>query len=216
MADHVENDAAAVFAAIIPRRPLRLLPITFEHPVAEFAAHRQHAAEKAGVAQELELLQTRQEQLVLHGAVLDAFCGGKPEHRHRFIEVGRDRLFAIDVLAGIDRFRQQRGPRLRGRGIEEDRVIRLKQRLVEVGGPARHIELFCQPLELVGVATHQNRIRHHAVAIVELDTALFADRDDRADQMLVEPHAAGDAVHDHAEALRRHIDCSCRVFVLGC
>src|SRR6202011_5914147 len=36
MADHIENDAAAVFAAIIPRRPLRLLPAAFEHPVTEF------------------------------------------------------------------------------------------------------------------------------------------------------------------------------------
>ena len=31
-----------------------------------------------------------------------------------------------------------------------------------------------------------------------------ADGEDRADQMLVQPHAPGDAVHDDAEPMRRH------------
>src|SRR4029077_12160570 len=53
------------------------------------------------------------------------------------------------------------------------------------------------------------------VAIGKQHTALVADRDDRADQMLVQAHAAGNPVHDHAETLRRHIDCSCRIFVFG-
>src|SRR5206468_5167607 len=60
VADHVEDNAAAVLAAIIPRRPLRLLPAALEHPVSELAAHRQHAAEEAGIAQESEFLQARQ------------------------------------------------------------------------------------------------------------------------------------------------------------
>src|SRR6478735_11451898 len=34
VADHVENDAAAVLAAVIPRRPLRLLPAAFDHLVS--------------------------------------------------------------------------------------------------------------------------------------------------------------------------------------
>src|SRR5207344_2911311 len=72
VADHVEDDAAAVLAAIIPRRALRFLPAALEHPVAELAAHREHAAEETGIAQESELLQARQEQLVLHRAMLDA------------------------------------------------------------------------------------------------------------------------------------------------
>jgi hypothetical protein len=112
------------------------------------------------------------------------------------------------VLAGVDRLGQQRWPCLRGGGIEEDGVLGVGQRLVEVDGPARHIELFCQPFHLVRVAADQNRIGHHAVAIRQLDAAGIADRDDGADQMLVQPHAAGDTVHDHAEALRRHIVCS--------
>ena len=56
---------------IVPARPLRrLAPVAFEHPVAELAAHREHAAEEAGVAQHPDLAQSRQEQLVLHDAVL--------------------------------------------------------------------------------------------------------------------------------------------------
>src|SRR6185369_3917569 len=61
VADHVQDDAAAVLFPIVPGRALRLLPVTLEHPVAELAAHRKHAAEEAGVAQEGELLQARQE-----------------------------------------------------------------------------------------------------------------------------------------------------------
>src|SRR6201982_1212198 len=59
-AHHVENDLAAIFAAIIPGRPLRFLPIALEHPVAEFAAYREHAAKEAGIAQKSEVLQPRQ------------------------------------------------------------------------------------------------------------------------------------------------------------
>src|SRR6202043_271059 len=81
VADHIQNDAAAVLFAIIPRRPLRFLPAAFEHPVAELAAHREHTAEEAGIAQERELLQAWQEQFVLHRAVLDAPGIGEPYDR---------------------------------------------------------------------------------------------------------------------------------------
>ena len=58
--------------AVVPRRPLRRLPVAFEHPVAELAAHGQDAAEEAAVDQPLQLEQAGQQQLVLHDAVLDA------------------------------------------------------------------------------------------------------------------------------------------------
>ena len=44
------------------------------------------------------------------------------------------------------------------------------------------------------------------------DAALRADGENRADQMLVHAHAAGDAVHDDAEPVLRHFNlafCSC-------
>ena len=53
--------------------------------------------------------------------------------------------------------------------------------------------------DLLGVAPDQDRIGHHAVAVRQRDAALVADRQDRAHQVLVEPHASGDAVHDDAE-----------------
>ena len=72
MANHVEDDAAAVFAPIVPRRPLNRLQVALEHPVAELDSHREDSAEEAGAAQHVELAQAGQEQLVLHRTVLHA------------------------------------------------------------------------------------------------------------------------------------------------
>src|ERR1700751_3132981 len=48
MAQHIQNDAAAFGLAVIPARPLRrLAPVALEHPIAELAAHSEHAAEEA-------------------------------------------------------------------------------------------------------------------------------------------------------------------------
>src|SRR5437763_3732043 len=63
-------------------------------------------------------------------------------------------------------------------------------------------------LDSLGIAADQDRIGHDAVAAGKPHAALLADCDDRADQMLVQSHAAGDAVHDHTEPLRRHVTCS--------
>jgi surface antigen len=67
-------------------------------------------------------------------------------------------------------------------------VVLVGQRLVEIGGPALDLEALGQTFDLVGVAADQDRIRHHAVAVAEQHAAgMVADRDDRADQMLVQP-----------------------------
>ena len=79
------------------------LQVALEHPVAELDAHREHAAEEAGAAQHVELAQAGQEQLVLHRAVLQARALREPADLHRLVQVGRDRLLAIHVLAGADR-----------------------------------------------------------------------------------------------------------------
>src|SRR3954470_20239404 len=47
VADHIQNDAAAFLRFVVPGGTLRALPIAFEHPLSELAAHREHAAEKA-------------------------------------------------------------------------------------------------------------------------------------------------------------------------
>src|ERR1017187_5436838 len=50
VAQHVDDDAAAVFLAIVPRRPLAGDGIAFEHPVAELATDGLDVAEKAELA----------------------------------------------------------------------------------------------------------------------------------------------------------------------
>ncbi len=106
MAQHIEDDAAAVLLAVVPRRPLRRLPVAFEHPVAELAAHREDAAEEAGIDQHLELEQAGQKQLVLHHAVADARFLRRARDIERVLEVVGGRFLAIDVLAGRDRLAQ--------------------------------------------------------------------------------------------------------------
>src|SRR3546814_5424275 len=59
---------------------------------------------------------------------------------------------------------------------------------------------------------NQDRIGHHALAVLQHDAAVVADGDDRPDQMLVHAHAAGDAVHDDAETLHDW-KCSCCIMV---
>jgi hypothetical protein len=114
------------------------------------------------------------------------------------------RLLAIDVLARRDRLVQQLGAQLGRGGIEEQRVLGVLERGIEVGGPARHPVRLRQLRELRLVAADQDRIGHDGVAVAQRHAALGADRHDRADQMLVHAHAAGDAVHDDAETLLRH------------
>src|SRR3954449_149335 len=104
MAEHIEDDAAAVLLAVVPGRALRRLPVALEHPIAELAAHREDAAEKAGVDQGLELEQTGEKELVLHHPVPNAGLLGGARHVDRVLEVLSRRLLAIDVLAGRDRF----------------------------------------------------------------------------------------------------------------
>ena len=72
VAEHVEDDAPAVFLAIVPRRALGGNRIAFEDPVAELAAHGKNPAEEAAVDQQLQFQQSRQPELVLHDAVLHA------------------------------------------------------------------------------------------------------------------------------------------------
>src|SRR5690606_24900154 len=45
VAEHVHDDAAVVFLAVVPRRALQLLVLAREHPVAELAANRENLPE---------------------------------------------------------------------------------------------------------------------------------------------------------------------------
>src|SRR5262245_8203371 len=84
---HIEDDAATFFLAIVPTRTLRrLAPIALEYPIAELAAHREDSAEEAGVLQHFDLAQAGEVELVLHHATLDALVLGRLCHRDRLGE----------------------------------------------------------------------------------------------------------------------------------
>ena len=204
VAQHVDDDAAVVLLAVIPRRALRRLPVALEHPVAELAAHGEDPPEEAGVDQHLQFQEPRQPQLVLHDAVLHARRLGAPVEVERLRDGGRDRLFRIDVLAGRDRLADQFRPQSRRRGVEVDRVLGVRERGVEVGRPARDAVRLRERRDLAGVASDEDRVRHDARGRVERHAALRADRVDRPDQVLVGAHPARDAVHDDAHALDLH------------
>ena len=51
-------------------------------------------------------------------------------------------------------------------------------------------------LKLVLIPADQNWVRHQNGSIVEGKAALIADGENRPDQVLIEAHASGDAVHD--------------------
>src|SRR3954454_18040627 len=103
VAEHIRENAAALRLAVVPARPLGLLPGAFEHPIAELAAHREDAAEEAGIDEGAQFSQARQIELVLDDAGLDATSRGELRRLQRRCEAVGDRLLAIDMLAGADR-----------------------------------------------------------------------------------------------------------------
>ena len=156
---------------------------------------------KPAVAQHRDLAQARQEQLVLHDAVLDAARLGEPGDAERLVERVGDRLLAIDVLAGRRSPASSRSARIcvepASKNTVSSRVLRARRR--GRSSSARCRAALGELRDLLGVAADQDRVGHHAVAVRQRDAALLADRQDRAHEVLVVAHAPGDAVHDDAE-----------------
>ena len=88
--------------------------------------------------------------------------------------------------------------------IEEQRVVGVLERRIEIRRPARYAVRVGQLRELAFIAADQDRVGHHRVAVSQHHAPLRADRQNGADEMLIHPHAAGHAVHDDAETLLRH------------
>ena len=203
--EHVADDPAPVLGAIVPRRPLRLRLRPGIDPVAELAAGGDDAPEEAGLHEPAQLQQAGQEELVLHDADLHAGVASVAGERERGLDVGRDRLLAVHVLAGGDRGLDGRRARRRQLRVEVDLIRRVGERGGEVGRPALEPVLGGQRAELVLAAPDEQRLGPDRVAPRHLQPALRADREDRADQVLVEPHPARDPVHDDPDdALLRH------------
>src|SRR5262249_56130562 len=95
---HIEDDAAAA-GAIIPTRPLAGLLAAVEHPPAELELESHHAPELPAARERGELLQSRQMDLVLDDAVLDAAPARLPQQSQALRGGRGHRLFTIDVLA---------------------------------------------------------------------------------------------------------------------
>src|SRR5205807_617386 len=62
VAKHVQDDAAVVFLAIVPRGSLCRLPVSLENPVAELAAYGKNPSEKAAIHKAFQLPHTRQKE----------------------------------------------------------------------------------------------------------------------------------------------------------
>src|SRR5262249_26313407 len=80
----------------------------------------------------------------------------------------------------------------------------IRKRLREVGGPARDAVLVRNFFDLIGIAPDQDRVGDQARAVTEQKTALVANREYGTDQVLVESHAAGHAVHNDANPSGTH------------
>ena len=107
------------------------------------------------------------------------------------------------MLAGGDRL-VEHVDALLGRGrIEEDRVGRVRERGVEIGGPVRDVVGARDGGKTIGVAADQQQARDQAV-IVQYEAAFIDDRDQGVRQMLRRADAAGGAVDDDPDRLGRH------------
>jgi hypothetical protein len=109
------------------------------------------------------------------------------------------------VLARLDGAAHRVGAPARRLGVEVDRVVGVGQGEVEIGGPTHSTHSRGQLFEFPGVAADEKRIRHHGAARSR-HASVRADRGDRAQEVLVRPHAPRDAVHDDADATGGHSD----------
>jgi hypothetical protein len=74
VAEHVDDDAAVVFLAVVPAGALGGDGVAFEDPVSELAADGEDAAEESGVDEAAEFDEAGEPEFVLDDAVFDA-CG---------------------------------------------------------------------------------------------------------------------------------------------
>src|SRR5207302_9019647 len=129
-------DPAALFLAIIPRRSLRRLAITLEHPVAELAAHAHDAPQEAVIHQPLELADAGKEQLVLDDSVLHAAGARCLRELERLGRGGRKRLLAVDALPRRDRAAHMTAAQARHRSLAADLSRWRREPGVQIGRDA--------------------------------------------------------------------------------
>ena len=159
---------------------------------------------KPRVDQVLELQQARQPELVLHHAVLHPGRLGLAIQRQGIGQIRGGGLLRIDMLPGGDGAANALDPLLGQRGVEVDGIAAVGQRAIQIGRVVLDPVLLGQGAELVEIAAHQDRFRHDDLVRSQLYPALFPDRQDGANQVLVGPHASRNAVHDDADGVHFH------------
>ena len=198
MREHIEDQPAAGGLAIIPARPLRRVGRAVEHPPAEIEPDREHPAEEIGLVELAQFGEPGQEQFVLHDTVFEAGALGAARQIQRIRQCFGERLFDIDVLAGVERRRgAPRPPSGRAR-VEIDRDLGVGETGVAIGAPFEAAIRRRQSRELRCVAAEQQRLGHEAVAIGERQPALTPDRHQRA-QMLRRAEPACRALNKDAD-----------------
>ena len=197
--EHVDDDAAAIFRAVIPAGTLGRLPIAFEDPVSEFAAHREDAPEEAGIDQPPQLLQPRQIELVVHDSCLDAGFRREAREIQRFVHRLRGGLLRVDRLTGRDRLAEGPDARLRHEEVGVDLPPRVGERRVEVRRVVLDAVTGGEVGEFRRASADQDGLHGHLAAIGKNDAALVADGEDRPDEVLTVAHPARDTVHDDAD-----------------
>lgn len=176
VAQHVADDAAVVFLAVVPAGTLRNHgALAVEDPVAKLAADRQDLAEEAAVDQSAELDQAGQPELVLHDAVLDAGVDGRLVQIVRLLRRHGRGLLAVDVLALGDGLLDGVGATAGGLGVEVDGVVGIVEARVQVGRGPRDAVGLAEVAQLERVSADEDGVRHDDLAVGELDAALVAD-----------------------------------------
>src|SRR5205814_9393773 len=88
----------------------------------------------------------------------------------------------------------------RERRVEVDRVRGVREAAIEIGRDTFDAVRTSDLAELRLTSPDEDRIGDHRPAAGQRYATLPADRDDRPDEMLIQPHASGDAVHDDADS----------------
>ncbi len=136
--------------------------------------------------------------------MLDPGVAGESGEVEGALDVGGGGLLGVDVLARrdglLDRLDAGRGDL----GVEVDVDGVVGEDRVEVGRPLGQTVLLGECLQRVRAAADQDRLGPQHVAVAEIETALLADREDRAHQVLPVSHATRDAVHGDAHCPACH------------
>ncbi len=201
--EHIEDQPAAGGFAIIPARPLRRVGRAVEYPPAEIEPDRKHSAEEIGLVELAQFGEPRQEQFVLHNTVFETGALGAARQIQGIRQCAGERLFDIDVLAGIERRCRACRPTSGRARVEIHRDVRVGETGLAINAPFEAAICRRQSRELRRVAAKQYRLWHEAVAIGERQPALTPDRHQRA-QMLRRAEPTCRALYNDADRAVAH------------